>query len=76
MANVSITPNSTRIENDPFVIYFVWDEAVTGFAIDDITINAGSKGDFKGSGAVYDLVVTTIQTHPTCLLYTSPSPRD
>ena len=36
----------------------------------------GAVGDVKGAMVPLANVVNNTQTHPTCLLYTSPSPRD
>ena len=58
MATVNIIPSTTYIENNEVGIYFVWDEAVTGFATTDITVSDGTKGDFTGSNGVYRLDYT------------------
>ncbi|MCC5875839.1 MAG: hypothetical protein JJU11_06440, partial [Candidatus Sumerlaeia bacterium] len=39
-------------------ITFTFDEAVTGFSADDVTVTNATKGTFGGSGAVYTLDVT------------------
>ena len=41
-----------------FSVFFEWSQIVTGFDTDDITISAGTKGDFTGSGSRYRLFVT------------------
>ncbi len=54
IAGVPETIDST----DAFTVTFTFDEAVTEFASDDITVTGGAKGAFAGSGSRYTLVVT------------------
>ena len=41
-----------------FTASFEFSEAVTGFAVGDVTVTGGTKGTFSGSGSSYTLVVT------------------
>ena len=58
-------PRLTSITDDigaattsgPVTFIFQFDETVTGFEASDVTISAGSKGAFTGSGQLYQLVV-------------------
>ena len=43
---------------DPFTATFTFSEDVTEFVTDDVTVVAGTKGAFSGSGTTYALVVT------------------
>ena len=44
---------------------FTASQSTTNFAIGDVVVGGGTLSNFAGSGTTY-----------TCLLYTSPSPRD
>ncbi len=54
IAGVPETIDSTAA----FTVTFTFDESVTEFASDDITVTGGAKGAFAGSGSRYTLAVT------------------
>src|SRR5213076_1721484 len=55
---VVITDNAAGTASDDVTFTFTFDEAVTGFTIDDITVANGTKGTFTAvSSTVYTLVV-------------------
>ncbi len=45
-----------------FTATFIFSEAVTGFAADDVTVTGGAKGGLSGSGASYAMPVTPATT--------------
>ncbi|MBO6232693.1 MAG: dockerin type I repeat-containing protein, partial [Clostridia bacterium] len=56
---VEITSNPTGTTNASSVTYtFTFDEEVTGFAKEDVTVENGTIGELQGSGKVYTMVVT------------------
>ena len=59
---------------DPLLIRFGSQESLTDFT-PTATNTAGDLRLSKGS-EIITAIQTSHQTHPTCLLYTSPSPRD
>ncbi|MCC5875013.1 MAG: SUMF1/EgtB/PvdO family nonheme iron enzyme [Candidatus Sumerlaeia bacterium] len=57
--DISATVASGALANDPNqTVTFTFDEAVTGFSADDVTVTNATKGTFDGSGAVYTLDIT------------------
>jgi hypothetical protein len=46
-------------------VTFTFSEAVTGFSTAGVTVGAGTKGAFAGSGSVYTLVITGASTSTT-----------
>jgi uncharacterized repeat protein (TIGR02543 family) len=54
----STAPDTTNLSPIPVVISF--DEIVTGFDIDDISVVNGTKSDFSGSGDVYGVNITPL----------------
>ncbi|MFD1819275.1 Ig-like domain-containing protein, partial [Pseudarcicella hirudinis] len=56
---VAISSTSTSPTNaSPIVVNFTFSESVTGFAIGDITVAGGTKGNFTGSGSNYSVEIT------------------
>src|SRR5690606_6718344 len=56
---VSITSTeSSPTINDPIPVTIIFDEAVTGFVISDITVSNGTLSNFSGSGTTYTVDVT------------------
>ncbi|HAN09407.1 MAG TPA: hypothetical protein DCP90_02205 [Clostridiales bacterium] len=54
-----ITSSVESPSNASSITYtFTFNETVTGFDINDVTVTNGTKGTFSGSGSVYTLVVT------------------
>ncbi|MCC5877221.1 MAG: hypothetical protein JJU11_13450, partial [Candidatus Sumerlaeia bacterium] len=54
--NISATVADGGLTNVPNqTMTFTFDEAVTGFTVDDVTVTNATKGVFDGSGAVYTL---------------------
>ncbi len=51
---------SSPTATSPLNMTFTFSEAVTGFALGDITVGNGTAGNFAGSGAVYTCDVTPI----------------
>ncbi len=45
-----------------FFVWFDWSTDVTGFTTDDVSISAGTKGSFSGSGRRYKLFITAPET--------------
>ena len=55
----SITANKTSPTNAESITYTIkFDETVTGFTTEDVTVTNGTKGTFAGSGDTYTLEVT------------------
>ena len=61
-----------QVEGEPFNLMTVGDKT---FSFELPLLNAG-QADSSGSLEFVIVVDGMTQTHPTCLLYTSPSPRD
>ncbi|MCP2671226.1 choice-of-anchor D domain-containing protein, partial [Maricaulaceae bacterium EIL42A08] len=55
---VAITTTSADPVSGVFSVTFTFDEAVTGFAVGDITVGNGSAGNFAGSGDTYTADIT------------------
>ncbi|HMN83527.1 MAG TPA: Ig-like domain-containing protein [Burkholderiaceae bacterium] len=58
---LTITDDVSGTANGPVTYTFTWSEAVTGFAIGDITtsgLGSGTFGSFSGSGTTYTAVFT------------------
>ena len=53
-----ITDDTPGTATGPVTFTFTFSEAMSGFAIGDITVTGGTKGTFSGSGTTYTLVVT------------------
>ena len=62
-----IAPNPNTFQDRPAIIRWGWNEELQGIISVKLCADAWDKGE---------ALVNTSQTHPTCLLYTSPSPRD
>ncbi|MCO6453974.1 MAG: S8 family serine peptidase, partial [Pirellulaceae bacterium] len=57
-----ISPDQTVTADKPIEFLFHFQEAVTGFTADDITVNNGTKGQFaSSSGQSYSLLVNPLQ---------------
>ena len=55
---VRVTADKGSLTNASSIIYtFTFNEDVTGFTADDVTVTNGTKGAFSGSGNSYTLVV-------------------
>ncbi len=52
---LSATSSAT---NDAFEVTITFDESVTGFTIDDFTIDNGTASEFEGSGTTYTATIT------------------
>lgn len=56
---VAITSSTASVTNlSPIPITITFSEAVTGFAVEDISVSNGSAGNFAGSGTTYTADVT------------------
>ncbi len=55
---IAITTASADPVSGVFSVTFTFDEAVTGFAVGDITVGNGSAGNFAGSGDTYTADIT------------------
>ena len=59
LPTVTITGVPGRINTTTnFTVIFIFSEPVTEFVTGDVTVNGGMKGNFTGSGNIYNLVVT------------------
>ena len=58
-------------------VTFTASASTTDFAAGDVSVSGGTLSNFSGSGTTYTATFTpSAQGATTCLLYTSPSPRD
>ncbi len=79
-----VTPPSVAIgdvpaainSRDPFTATFTFSEDVTGFTTDDVTVTGGAKGDVRGTGADYTLVVTPAGSADVVVTVTANSAAD
>ena len=59
LPTVTITGVPGRINTTTnFTVTFIFSEPVTEFVTEDVTVNGGMKGNFTGSGNIYNLVIT------------------
>lgn len=55
----------TGVQLTPFTVTITFNEAVTGFDINDVRVTNAALSNFAGSGAAYTVLVTPISTGPT-----------
>jgi len=59
LPSVTIKDIPPKINNtSPFVVTFIFSEAVTGFVTEDIEVSGGTKDSFSGSEETYKLTIT------------------
>ncbi|WP_305983281.1 beta strand repeat-containing protein, partial [Roseivirga thermotolerans] len=56
--SLTITTSANDPINAAFTATFAFDEAVTGFTVDDISVGNGSASNFSGSGTTYTATIT------------------